>query len=392
MRTAGVVLILASVAIRALVWYSSGPYFSLVIILLALFGILLFSEPPLERWLVEGNGKHQRLFQAAYLFLQMCLVMGLMLIPPLNDFPALLFIPLSLQAVMFYQHRSGFVWIAFFTLAMAAILIRGGQMVVQGLVMGLLFGGICFLAGSYAHMIRKAESARRENQQMFDELKLAHDRLKTYTAQRQELLAQIERAHLARELHDSVTQTVFSMNLSAQTARHLWPQDPIHLNAQFDRFLELANSASREIQTLVAHLSPPVVTGKGLVAAIEQLVAERRTLDRLEVQIEVYGETDLPGYVNTGLYRIVQEALTNIAKHARTHQATITLNWAGNPIYVEVEDQGIGFDSAASQNQPGHIGISEMIERADEIGWEFSIDTQPGSGTRIRVEKHRDGI
>ena len=129
---------------------------------------------------------------------------------------------------------------------------------------------------------------------------------------------------------------------------------------------------------------------RGFVPAIEQLIAERKTHDGLDVTLEVLGEMNLPEEVNAGLFRIVQEALTNITKHAGTKQAVVRLNLAGNSQYIEIEDQGIGFDLANRQNLPGHIGLSEMGARAEEIGWVLSIDTFPGGGARLRVEKSMD--
>jgi signal transduction histidine kinase len=391
MHKTGVALIYLSVAIRALVEQSIGSYFGLVAILLLIYGGLLFGEQTLKRRLGAGLGRFQQRFQAAYLFLEMCLVIGLQVIPPSNDFLALLFIPLSLQAVLFFHQRIGFYWITVFTLVMVFLLTWNVDSVIQGVVMALLFGGICYLVGSYAHMIRKAETARRENQRTFNELRVAHRQLQGIAAQRQELAAAKERVLFARELHDSVTQTVFSMNLAAQTALVLWPGDPVRVDAQFDRFLELANDAMQQIQTLVAHLGSQRVSVSGFVPAIEQLIAERKTLDGLDVIIEVLGEMNLSEEVSAGLFSIVQEALTNITKHAGTQQAVVRLDLAGNPRYVEIEDQGIGFDLANSKDLPDHIGLSEMRERAEEIGWALSIDTQPGRGTHVRVENTIDG-
>jgi signal transduction histidine kinase len=391
MYKTGIALIYLSVAIRALVEQSTSSYFGLVAILLLTYGGLLFGEQTLKRRLDAGMGRFQQRFQAAYLIVEMCLLIGLQVVPPSNDYPVLLFIPLSLQAVLFFRQRTGFYWITVFTLVMVFLLTWDVDSVIQGLVMALLFGGICYLVGSYAHMIRKAETARRENQRTIEELRVAHHRLQSYAAQRQELAAAKERVHFARELHDSVTQTVFSMNLAAQTALVLWPGDPVRLDAQFDRFLELANDAMQQIQTLVAHLGSQRVAVSGFVPAIEQLIAERKTLDGLDVTIEVLGEMNLPEEVTAGLFRIVQEALTNITKHAGTQQAVVRLDLAGNPRYVEIEDQGIGFDLANSQDLPGHIGLSEMRERAEEIGWALSIDTRPGFGTHVRVENTIDG-
>lgn len=387
MRIVAVVLIFTAVAIRAIVWYSSGPYLNLVIAILVLFGGLLFSEPILERWLGKEDDRRKKWFQTAYLLLQMGLIMGLLSIPPFNDFPALLFVPLSLQAVLFFQQRTGFLWIAGFTLATLVILVIGSENVAEVAVMALLFGGCCFLAGSYAHLIRETETARQENQRAYDELQAAHRQLQGYALQRQELAAEKERARLARELHDSVTQTVFSMNLAVEAARFLWPQNPLRVNAQLDRFLELADSAMHQIQSLVAQLGSEAVAGEGLMAAISQLVAERQTRDGLQVHLDIYGDKYLPEAVNAGLYNIVQEALTNIVKHSGIRQATIRLNFDAAPMYVEIEDKGIGFDIATSNIQSGHIGLVEMAELASEIGWGLCIDTQPGHGTRIRVEE-----
>jgi signal transduction histidine kinase len=387
----GVALIYLSVAFRALVEQSTGSYLGLVVVLLAIFGGMYFGEQTLQRRLSVGVVLSQQRFQIAYLFVEMCLVIGLLMIPPTNDYPALLFIPLSLQAVLFYHQRSGFWWITVFTLVMAFFLTWNVESVIQGLVMALLFGGICFLVGGYAHMIRKAELARIANQQTIDQIQEAHQQLQSYAAQRQEISIVNERVRLGRELHDSVTQTVFSMNLAAQTARLLWSENPLRVNAQFDRFLELADDALHQIQTLVAHLGPQIVVGDDLITAIELLADERQERDGFQVEIEVIGNIRLPDPVNAALYRILQEALANIAKHAGVLQAAIRINLAGNPQFIEIEDRGRGFDLAASRNQPGHIGLAEMIERAEEIDWNLSINTQLGRGTCVRIEKYTDG-
>lgn len=386
MHKIGIALIYLSVAIRALVEQSTGSYLGLVTLLLLIFGGLLFGEQALMRRMGAGVGQSQQRFQVAYLIVEMCLVIGLQVIPPSNDYLVLLFIPLSLQAVLFFHQRAGFFWITVFTLVMVFLLTWDVDSVIQGLVMALLFGGICYLVGSYAHMIRKADTARRENQRTFNELQVAHQQLQGYATQRQELAAAKERVLFARELHDSVTQTVFSMNLTAQTARVLWPGDPVRVDAQFNRLLELAHDAMQQIQTLVTHLRKPGVAAGDLVPAIERLISEMKILDGLDVTIDVQGDMNLSEDVNAGLFRIVQEALTNIVKHAGTQQAVVRVNLAENPQYIEIEDQGTGFELADSQNLPGHIGLTEIRERAEEIGWALSIDTRPGRGTCVRVE------
>ena len=143
MHKTAVALVYLSVAIRALVEQSTGSYFGLAAILLLIYGGLLFGEQTLKRRMGAGVGRSQQRFYIAYLFVEMCLVIGLQVIPPSNDYPVLLFIPLSLQAVLSFPQRTGFYWITVFTLVMVFLLTWNVDSVIQGLVMALLFGGIC---------------------------------------------------------------------------------------------------------------------------------------------------------------------------------------------------------------------------------------------------------
>lgn len=251
--------------------------------------------------------------------------------------------------------------------------------------MALLYGGACLFSGGYAHLIHRAEDARRENQRRFDQLQAAHREIQGYATQREELAAERERSRLARELHDSVTQTVFSMNLTAQSARILLDKDINQVDAQLDRLQKLAKSAMNEIQLLVTQLQPESAVGEGLVAALQRIIAERRALDGLNIALEVISIRDLAGPVTAGLYHIILEALNNVAKHAGTGEATVRLNLVANPACVEIEDKGVGFDLHDAQSRPGHLGLVGMFERACELGWSLSVESHPGRGTRIQI-------
>jgi len=387
MHTLAVSLLFAAIVIRGALWYSRGPYLGLLIAILALYGLLFYTEPLLERWFAKDRPARLRWVQAAYLVLQICLVAAMLVIPPLNDFGGTLFIPLSLQAVLFYQRRAGFLWIAAFTLLMAAILVRSGDKYPAGLAMALFYGGVCFLSGGYAHLIRIAEQARQENRHMINQLQVAHRQIRSYATQREELAAERERNRLARELHDSVTQTFFSMNLTVQSARMLLDKDLHRVDAQLDRLQGLARSAIGEIQLLVTQLEPEPVTGEDLVDAVRRLIVERRAQDGLSIALEVSGMKDLSGLVTAGLYHIILEAFNNVARHAGTGEATVRLNLAADPACVEIEDQGIGFDLHEAQRRPGHLGLASMFERAADLGWDLCVDSRPGCGTRIRISE-----
>ncbi|UCH59549.1 MAG: sensor histidine kinase [Anaerolineales bacterium] len=387
MHTVGVSLLYAAIVIRGLFWYSKGPYLGWLIAIWAVYGLLFYIEPLLERWLGEGHAGSLKWMQAAYLILQTGLIGAMLVIPPLNDFGGSLFVPLSLQAVLFYGRRAGSLWTAAFTLIMAVILLRGGDKFPGGLAMALLYGGICFLSGGYANLIRQAEEARRENQRAFNQLQAAQHEIRSYATQREALAAERECNRLARELHDSVTQTVFSMNLTIQSARILLEQDHQRVGDQLDRLQKLAGSAMGEIQLLVTQLQPGPVVDEGLVAAVQRIIAEQQAHNGLNITLDVNGVKELPAPVIAGLYHIILEALSNVAKHAGTGTATVSLNLGAEPALVEIEDQGVGFDLQQAQSQPGHLGLASMFERAHELGWELSVESRPGRGTRIRIQE-----
>lgn len=406
--TAGVWLLYAGVVLRLLVRYAALPRLGLVMLLLVLYGLLLllsFLVEPFRRYQVSSlqfrlpslppeHARNRDWISAAYLALQTGLVVALFTIPPHVDFSAALFVPLSVQAVLFFGRRVGFACIALFPLLMFVPLTRGHQGWPAALAMSALAGGLGFLFGSYAHQVHRAERARSENQRLLDDLQAANRQLRGYAAQVEELASERERGRLARELHDSVTQTVFSMNLTVQSARLLLAQDRGRAVGQLLRLEELAAGAMGEIQTLVSQLRPaPAVhpAAAGLPAALRQMAVERQLRDGLRVTVEVQGERSLSQHVASALYHVAQEALTNVARHAGTCEVSIRLTLEGGFACLEIEDCGLGFDPLVAAGQRGHLGLAGMAERAREIGWNLSIDSRPGSGTRIRVEEIPSG-
>ncbi len=404
MRKAGVYLIYAAVVLRALVVFPYALQRTWSVVFLAIYGLLLLAEPRISQIshlhsneVVEsgqnlskaGEQSMYRLWlPLGYLAVQTGLVVGLMRITPLEDFFANLFIPLSLQAVFFFGRRYGFLCIAFFSLAMAGPLLSSEEGKLFGLAMTFLYSGTNFLFGGYAYHVEKAETARNQNQRTFNELQSAHRQLQGYAGQVEALAAEHERNRLARELHDSVTQTVFSMNLTVQSARLLLDKEPGRVGSQLERLEQLATGAMREIQTLVAQLRPRSIADEGLPVALRRLAGERQGRDGLQVTVEISGEQALPEPVAAGLYRIAQEALTNVVKHAGTSQASMRLSLSPGDHCLEIEDHGIGFDPQTTLSQRGHLGLASMAERARELGYSLSIDSRPGGGTRLRVAEN----
>jgi signal transduction histidine kinase len=342
-------------------------------------------------------------FGLVYLLLQTGLVAGLLLVPPILDFFGLLWVPLGMQAIFFFGRRWGLAFVGLFFLAMAGPMLIDEKGWVFGLTMTVLNIGYCLLFSGYAHQVQRAEAVQAHNRQLLGELEVAHRQLQGYAAQAEALSTVRERGRLARELHDSVTQTVFSMNLTVQSARLLLNRDPGRASGQLERLEDLAADARGEIQALVSQLRPQSLAEEGLPAALRRLAAERQARDGLEVTVEVEGgardeaapahrpREALPEPAAEGLYHIAQEALTNVARHAGTAQATVRLRLGPGASFLEVQDGGRGFDPQAALDRRGHLGLAGMAERAREIGWRLSIDSRPGRGTRTRVEESPPG-
>ena len=399
MRTAGVFLIFAAVVLRGAVTVAGRPQFGVTLNLLAAYGLLLLGG----MWLARRKLSQQtRILQVIYLLLQSTLVIALLDVSTYEDFFALLFIPPSLDAVAFFGRRFGFWWIVAFSIAIITIMQFSEVGQLFGLVMGILYGGICFLFGGYASQVLRAEAAHDENQRTFNELRLTHRQLQGFADQVANLAVEHERNRLARDLHDSVTQTVFSMNLAAQSARLLLdrkaPLDTAsqlgaapHASGQLLRLEELAANALSEIQSLVSQLTPRSLADEGLPSALQRLADERKLRDGLQVMLEIIGGKTLSEAETLGLYAIVNEALTNIVKHSGAHEATVCLKLNENESSLKIEDRGHGFDPQTASNQRGHLGLAGMSERAREIGWTLSVESERNRGTKISVTQNPPG-
>jgi signal transduction histidine kinase len=233
--------------------------------------------------------------------------------------------------------------------------------------------------------VQKARTARDQNQRMFHELQTTHRQLQSYADQVGTLAIEHERNRLARELHDSVTQTVFSMNLAAQSAHLVWEKEPPRVAGQLLHLEDLAASAQQEIHTLISQLRPRPGMDLGLPAALQQLASEHQAREGLQVSLEILREGPLPETVAANLYDIAHEALINVSRHSGTCDAIVRLHLDKDHPSLEIEDHGRGFEPNAAPDQRGHLGLTGMLERAREIGWQFSVCSRPGQGTRVRV-------
>lgn len=375
------IVIYLAVFIRVLAFSSEQPPQGPLILILGIFGLVLVTEITISRKIPW--------YPAVYLIIQSGLAIYSIFIPPRFDFLPTLFIPLVIRAISVYGYPSGYYWIAFFGLSLIYPMISTWRGDFEGYIMIALFCGLYLLTGNYANQIRKVEASRRENERLLLELQRTHRQLQEYAGQIEDHATAKTRSHMAQELHDSVTQTIFTVNLAAQTAGLLIKQDPIQATRQIDRMVELAGNASEEITALVSQFRPHSIISKGLAAALAHLAGERQSRDGLEISLEIQGKKELRESIATGLYRITQEALNNISKHSGSKSVSIRLNIKTNPFFLEVKDYGKGFYLSRDSYKSVHLGLAGISSRADEIGWKLIIDSAPGNGTRIRVEENQ---
>jgi signal transduction histidine kinase len=195
-----------------------------------------------------------------------------------------------------------------------------------------------------------------------------------------------ERKRLARELHDSVTQTLFSIGLTAEAAAELVEADPARAREQLGHLQSLTRTAMGEMRSLIFELRPAELETEGLAAALRRHVDVVRRLHEQEIELCVDGDRRLPPDVERGLLRIAQEALGNAVRHSGAGRVTLTLAARDSRVSLRVEDDGQGFDPEEAVTRSRRLGLTSMRERAEALGGTLAIDSGAGRGTTIEAE------
>jgi signal transduction histidine kinase len=373
----GIYFFAISTVVRFVTKLRGDPFLWPVSGLLAVSFLLMVIEP----WLFRRS----RFYTYLYLAVQTGLVIILAILPPLNDYFASLFFSLTLQAMNILPVRIGFRWTSAFAAVMGVFMIHAlGWAVGSPLI--LIYAGAYFFFGSYAAFIRQAEDAHHENQRLLGELQTAHQQLYIYTAQAEELAVVQERNRLARSLHDSVSQTVFSMTMMAEAARILFDRDPVQAASQLGKLQALAKSALAEMRSLIFDLRPTAVAQQGLIPALRHHIATLERQHGLVVALHVTGESHLPDEQAEQLFSIIQEVLNNVAKHAWVDKASVNLQFEDRRIFLRVQSRGRGFVPEAMDAEEKHIGLSSIRKHVEMMGGTFSVDSRPGEGMCVTVE------
>ena len=206
----------------------------------------------------------------------------------------------------------------------------------------------------------------------------------------QELAALQERQRLARNLHDAVNQSLFSAGLIAEVLPRLWEKDPVQARRSLKDLRRLTRGALAEMRSLLAELRPSTLTDTELGDLLRQLSNAFTGRTSIPVEVMVHGECSLPTEVQVAVYRITQEGLSNIAKHARASHVRLDLSLESEDLELLLTDDGRGF--ATTELTPsGHYGLSMMRERAAAVGANLTVTSKAGQGTQIRLQWDRQG-
>jgi signal transduction histidine kinase len=196
-----------------------------------------------------------------------------------------------------------------------------------------------------------------------------------------------ERARIARELHDGVSQTLYAITLGATRAlTHLQQNERTDVQRSIDDVLQLANTGQSELRALLTDIRANILTSGGLVGALEHLAADsllRDGLAGLDIRLSVSSEPEVPVLVKDTLLMIAREALHNVVKHAHAHRVDIVLGHDAGQLTLVIKDDGLGFEP--SRPRPGHFGLQSMRERATTVGGTLALHSAVGAGTQLRV-------
>ncbi len=208
------------------------------------------------------------------------------------------------------------------------------------------------------------------------------ERVQALLHTQQELAALEERGRLARDLHDTVKQHNFATLMQVRAARNLLESDPTGAAQRLVEAEDLLRTSQQELGLLIDELRPAALEGRGLAAAVRDFLASWSEHTRIPADLQVSQERALPLAVEQALFRVAQEALSNVARHSRASAVTVRLEYHAFAVHMEISDNGVGFTPGEARRG---FGMDSMQSRLAELGGTLEMDSSPEQGTRVRA-------
>jgi signal transduction histidine kinase len=201
--------------------------------------------------------------------------------------------------------------------------------------------------------------------------------------QSQELAVMQERQRLARDLHDSISQTLFTASVTAESAVRQWESNPHKAKNLVAQLHQLTSNALTDMRMLLLELRPASLAQTAFPQLLEQLCQSLQSRRQVECELAIDDLPPLPENLKVGLYRVVQEAMNNITKHSHATHVHVSARLFSDELVVQVRDNGRGF--LPDQVSPGSMGLGIMRERMDLLGASLNVESQVGQGTQVTV-------
>jgi signal transduction histidine kinase len=287
----------------------------------------------------------------------------------------------SANAMIYFRAWGGLAWIA-----MLAVISTLSFMGTYGFGSGLLTvqvysGGYLFF-GAFGRALVRAQEAQERSERLYHELQAAHEQLQDYVFRVEELAVAQERNRLAREVHDSLGHRMTVSAVQLEGAQRLIAKDPEKAAEMVGTVREQVKQALAELRQTVATLREPVETGMAIQHSLQRLVNSFEDATGLTVNMTIEEIPSLPDTQRSVLFRIAQEALTNVQRHASAESVWLTLFRQENTIRLLVSDNGVGFPDNAEEISFGLRGIRE---RAVQLGGSCSFENRVGGGAQVSV-------
>jgi signal transduction histidine kinase len=359
-----------SMAAMSLLGISGLP--TLLLQLLALALILLFG---LLYYFVFQSGRYTQnphlYFGAQVIILSLLFLLG----SNNSDAFNFLFIILCIQIAVVSTPRVVVLWIAIcYSVESLIILATRGT---EGLYAILFYAVPFVVSGFFGYTIQQVERERDRNQRLVEELQATQKKL-------QELAVVEERNRLARDLHDSVKQQVFAISMQLSAARASLKEDD-KAYASVAQAEKLAQQAGAELTTLIHQLRPPVLEKKSLAEAIGVHVNDWRHQNNIETEMDI-GEVAVNPKSEQALFRVLQEALANAARHSQANKVWVRLKSENDHVTLTIEDNGIGYNT---ERITKGVGLDSMRERLAEVHGSLEVSSRQSQGTCIRATVRR---
>lgn len=214
------------------------------------------------------------------------------------------------------------------------------------------------------------------------QMRLMSEKLQTLMQNQQQLAAIEERNHLARELHDTIKQQNFATQMQIRAAQNLMETDPEQASVKLFEAERILKSSQDELTTIIRELRPAQLEDRGLAATVRQLLRDWVNRNQIPMQVNITGERRIALSHEQALLRVAQEALSNIARHAKANRVWFSLDYSAEMVTMTLQDNGVGF---SRKSQGKGMGLENMQQRVESLGGWFATSSAPGKGTKVEV-------